>query len=145
MSNYRSKTLATWFALVGGCFGLHRFYLYGRHDLWGWVFPWPTLLGLYGIWRARELGLDDHLSWLLIPLFGAMLAGTMLTAIVYGLMPDERWNARFNAGGREHRSGWMTVIGVVFALAFGAAALMSVLAFSAQRYFEYQTETTSSG
>ena len=41
----KSKTLATWIALVGGSLGLHRFYLFGLRDAWGWLHPWPTLLG----------------------------------------------------------------------------------------------------
>ncbi len=139
-ARYKSKTLATWIALLGGSFGLHRFYLHGLRDPWAWLFPWPTLLGIYGVQRARAFGLDDPLSWLLIPLLGLMLAATMLHAIVIGLTSDATWNARFNAGTRAHRSGWFTVIGVVLALAFGAAALMATLSFSAQRYFEYQAE-----
>ncbi len=140
MIRYRSKTLATWLALVGGGLGLHRFYLRGLRDPLGWLFPLPTLLGAYGVYRARSFGLDDGLSWLLIPLLGMMLAVTMLSAIMIGLTSDETWNARFNVGaGREHRSGWWTVIGVVFALAFGATALMATIAFSVQRVFEYQT------
>ena len=137
---YKSKTLATWIALLGGTLGLHRFYLAGARDPWAWLFPWPTLLGVYGVHRARSFGLDDRLSWLLIPLLGLMLAGTMLRAIVIGLTPDEQWNRRFNPGSHPHESNWFTVIGVILALAFGAAALMATLAFSAQRYFEYQAE-----
>ncbi len=137
---YKSKTLATWIALIGGSFGAHRFYLHGPRDLWGWLCPWPTLLGIYGVQRARALGLDDPLAAWLIPLLGLMLAATMLHAIVIGLSDDNAWNARFNAGGRSHASGWLTVIGVIFALAFGAAALMATLAFAAQRYFEAQAE-----
>ncbi len=137
---YKSKTLATWLALLGGSLGLHRFYLHGLRDALGWLLPWPTLLGAYGVHRAQSFGLDDPLSWLLIPLLGLVLAATMLSAIVIGLTRDDAWNARFNTGGRVHRSGWLTVLGVVFALAFGAAALMATLAFSAQRYFEYQAD-----
>lgn len=137
---YKSKTLAAWIALLGGSFGLHRFYLHGFGDRQGWLFAWPTLLGLYGVQRMRQLGQDDHLAWLLIPLLGLMLAGSMLSAIVYGLTPDEQWNARFNPGGPAHRAGWATVIAVVLALAVGAGVLMATVAFSAQRYFEYQAE-----
>jgi hypothetical protein len=104
------------------------------------LFPIPTLLGAYGVHRARTVGLDDHLSWLLIPLLGFMLAGTMLHAIVYGLTSDAAWNARFNSPDQMRSSGWLTVIGVILALAFGAAALMATLAFTAQRYFEYQID-----
>ncbi len=139
-ARYRSKTLASWIALLGGSFGLQRLYLYGVRDPLAWLSPWPTLLGVYGVLRARAFGLDDHLSWLLIPLLGLMLAATMLHAIVIGLTSDEVWNARFNVGTRAHKSGWFTVIGVVFALALGAAALMATLSFSAQRYFEYEAE-----
>lgn len=137
---YRSKTLATWIALIGGAFGLHRFYLHGLSDRWGWLFIPPTLAGLYGVQRMRELGVDDQLAWALIPLLGLMLAATMINAIVYGLMPDERWNTRFNPAGPQHRTGWSTVIGVIAALVVGAGVLMATIAFSAQRYFEYQVE-----
>jgi hypothetical protein len=140
----KSKALATWIALVGGSLGLHRFYLHGLRDPWGWLFVWPTLVGLYGVLRLREFGQDDHLSWVLIPILGLMLAGTMLTAIVYGLTPDEKWNARHNPQGPARHSGWATVIGVVFALALGAGVLMATLAFSGQRYFEYRAEQTRS-
>jgi hypothetical protein len=36
--------------------------------------------------------------------------------------------------------GWPTIIGVVVALVLGAGVLMATLAFSAQRYFEYELE-----
>jgi hypothetical protein len=137
---YRSKTLAAWLGLLGGSFGLHRFYLYGLRDPWAWLHPWPTLLGLYGVYRMREHGQDDPLAWLLIPILGLMLAGTMLIAIIHGLTPDERWNARFNPQGPPHRTGWATVIAVVLSLLIGGAVLMATIAFSGQHYFEYQVE-----
>jgi hypothetical protein len=140
MTGTRSKTLATWSALLGGAFGLHRFYLYGKTDPLGWLLPVPTLLGLYGVLRAREIGLDDQWSWALIPLLGLVLAGTMLTAIVYGLTSDEKWNARFNPRGNAQRSGWPVIIGVLLALSLGATALMATIAFGAQRYFEFRAE-----
>jgi hypothetical protein len=139
--DYKSKTLATWIALVGGSIGLHRFYLHGFRDRWGWLFIGPTLIGLYGVQRMRLLGGDDHVAWVLIPLLGLTLAVSMITAIVTGLTADDQWNARFNPSGPMHRTGWTTVIGVVLALIVGAGVLMATLAFSAQRYFEYQAET----
>ena len=139
----KSKTLATWFALLGGGFGLHRFYLHGKADAIGWLLPVPTLLGLYGVQRARHLGLDDQLSWALIPLLGLALSATMLSAIVYGLMHDEKWDARFNPNGGAPRSGWLAIVGVLLALSLGATALMATIAFSAQRYFEYQAQPTA--
>jgi hypothetical protein len=135
---YKSKTWATWLALVGGSIGLHRFYLHGFRDVWGWLCVLPSAIGFYGVQRMRYLGMDDRIAWLLIPLLGAMLAATMLTAIVYGLMPDDKWNARFNPRGPQHRMNWATVLGVATALIVGGSVLMATIAFSAQRYFEYQ-------
>ncbi|MEO7338106.1 MAG: hypothetical protein ABIV63_16150 [Caldimonas sp.] len=134
----RSKTFATWLALLGGCLGLHRFYLYGFGDRWGWLLWLPTAVGAYGVLRMRALGQDDQLAWVLIPLLGFVLAATMLSAIVYGLMPDEKWRARFDHRGEAVSWPWLDVFGAIAALAFGATALMASAAFTAQRYFEYR-------
>ena len=140
MSHYKSKTLATWIAFLGGGLGLHRFYLYGMRDAWGWLWPLPTLVGLYGVERVLKYGQDDQLAWALVPLLGIALAASMLAAIVYGVTPDEKWNARCNPQGRAHEAGWGVVFGLVLSLLVGATVLMSTIAFSGQRYFEYQIE-----
>ena len=136
----KSKTLATWIALIGGSLGLHRFYLHGFRDVLGWLHPLPTLIGAYGVQRVQQFGQDDHLSWVLIPILGLMIASSMLTAIVYGLTNDEKWDLRFNPDGPPTESGWAAVIGVILALMLGAGALMATIAFSGQRFFEYQIE-----
>jgi hypothetical protein len=138
----KNKTLSAWLAFVGGPLGLHRFYLFGLSDLIGWALPIPTAVGIYGLLRARGLGLDDHLSWLLIPILGFVIAACSLNAIVYGLMDADKWNARFNAG-QDQGSGngnWLTILAVIGALMVGATALMAALAYSFQRYFEWQIE-----
>jgi hypothetical protein len=138
----KSKTLAAWLAFLGGPLGLHRFYLRGLGDAWGWLLPIPTALGIYGIERVQQFGQDDVLSWWLIPLLGFTIAGSCLTAIVYGLTSREKWNARFGqpedaaAGG----TSWFTIFAVGLALMFGAGVLMASIAFSFQRYFEAQVE-----
>lgn len=140
----KNKTIAAWLAFIGGPLGLHRFYLHGMGDLLGWMLPIPTALGLYGVERARMIGLDDGLSWLLIPLIGFTIAGCALTAIVYGLTTTEKWNARFNRGAADDvapgRTGWLTIGAVVCALLVGSTVLMASIAFSFQRYFEHQVE-----
>ena len=136
----KHKAIATWLALLVGVFGLHRFYLHGLKDRWAWLFPIPTLIGLFGVHRMDQLGQDDRLAWVLIPFLGVSLVAALLGGIVYGLMPDERWNARFNAGRPAAQGGWAAIIGVVLCLLLGGTSLMATIAFSAQRYFESQAD-----
>jgi hypothetical protein len=140
----KNKTFAVWLTLIAGPLGLHRLYLHRRFDAVAWLQILPSLIGAYGVLRAREVGLDDHLSWVLIPWIGFSATASSLTAIVYGLMEAEKWNARFNPGSPPEStvgaSGWLTIGGVVLALLLGATVLLSSLAFSFQHYFEYQAE-----
>ena len=136
MNRVRSKAVATWLALLLGGVGAHRFYLRGARDPWAWLHAVPTLIGLYGVQRMRALGQDDQLAWVLIPLLGVVLSITMLMAIVYALTPDEKWDARWNAGREVSHSGWPVVFGAIAGLAVGATVLMSTIAFVAQRIFE---------
>lgn len=144
----KNKTLASWLAALLGPLGLHRFYLFGLGDSIGWALPIPTAMGLYGIDRVHRYGTDDMISWILLPLLGFTIAGCALNAIVYGLMAPERWNAKFNQEfdpqAESGQTGWLTVGAVVFALLLGATALMASIAFSFQRYFEYQTAQSHS-
>lgn len=137
----KNKTIAVWATLVTGPLGLQRLYLTGRYDAWGGLALASTLVGLYGVQRARTLGLDDTLSWMLIPLFGFAFAACAITALRYGLMDAPTWNRSFNPGADEENSagqtGWFTVIGLASSLFIGATVLISTLAFSFQRYFEF--------
>lgn len=137
----KHKAVATWLALIVGVLGLHRFYLHGLKDRWGWLFPPLTLIGLVGVQRMDSLGQDDRLAWVLIPFLGISLVGALIGGIVYGLMPDERWNARFNAQQPAPAAGWAAIIGVVLCLLIGGTTLMATIAFSAQRYFESQVDS----
>jgi hypothetical protein len=141
-SHMKNKTAATWLTLIGGPLGLHRFYLYGWRDLIGWLLPWPSLIGLFGVLRARELGVDDQLSWVLAPLLGFVLAGCALTAIVYGLRDQQKWNRQFNAAqdpdAPAGRSNGLTILAAVCAMLVGTTALVASLAYVFQHYFEYQ-------
>lgn len=134
----RSKTLATWLAVLGGSFGLHRFYLHGPRDAWAWLHPAPTLAGLVGIQRLRAWGQDDVLAWMLLPLLGLMIVAGMTAAIVIGLTPDERFAIRFRPGAPVESTRWGPVLGVIAATMVGGAVLMSVLAYGGQKFFEWQ-------
>lgn len=144
MSRAKHKTGAAFLALVGGSLGVHRFYLKGWGDWVGWLFPIPTALGWWGVERVRQLGQDDQLSWLLVPLLGFTLAISCLTAVVYALTPADKWNAHHNptwpADTRAGVSQGLTIGVLIAAMLVGTTAFMASLAFGFQRYFEYQIE-----
>jgi 4-hydroxybenzoate polyprenyltransferase len=140
----KNKTLALWLTLLLGPLGLHRVYLFGRFDQWSFAFLVPTLLGAYGVIRARTLSLDDGWSWVLIPLLGFTLAWCALLAIVYGLQDTEKWNHRFNPGKPADDpagdSNWLTVAGLAIALFAGTTVLLASIAFTFQHYFEFELD-----
>jgi len=142
----RSKTAATWIALLGGGFGLHRFARHGLRDPWGWLHLLGALAGLAGLQRLRAFGIDDASAAWMLPLGGLSFAAAALAAIVTGLTPDERWDAHHNADHPEGTppSGWAAVLGVIAALLLGATVLMSSIAFGLQRWFEVQAEADRS-
>ena len=144
MLNMKNKTLATWLAFLGAPLGLHRFYLFGRHDRLAWLILLPTVLGYWGFQRVQEFGIEDYLSWWLFPIFGFTYASCCLNAIVYGLMSKEDWNARFNREAATDTStgetSWMTIFAIVLSLIVGASVLLSSIVYSIQRYFEVQID-----
>ena len=143
-SRAKNKTVAAWLAFLGGPLGLHRFYLYGLGDWLGWLLPIPTALGIYGIERVQQLGQDDQLSWILIPMLGFTIAGCALRAILYGLMDKQAWNAHFNPGAASDAPAggtrWTTIFAIALSLMFGATVLMASIAYSFLHYFEYQVQ-----
>ena len=151
-----SKTLATWIAVIGGSVGLHHFYLHGWRSRLGWLYPIPTLVGLAGAVRMRDLGVDDRLSWALIPWLGLTISIGMMCAIVIGLTTDAKW-ARLYAGDPTQpvvqatrdeddespppgmvRTGWAPVLGVILALMIGGGVLMGTIAFTVEKAFDVQ-------
>jgi hypothetical protein len=124
MSPHKNKTLATLLALLFGSIGLHRFYLYGRRDVWGWLhlatLPLSALLVLGNP--------DGPLIFTAGPLVLSVLAG-FLETLVIGVTPDEKWDARHNAGsGRQSDTGWPVPLMLVLGLALGATALIAAIA-----------------
>lgn len=99
---HKNKTLATFFAAVFGGLGAHRFYLYGKKDIWAWV----------------------HVA--LFPL--SVFAG-FLEALTIGLTPDDKWDARHNRdSGRQSDSGWPLAVLLVLTFGGGAIAVIAAIA-----------------
>lgn len=141
--HYRSKTVAAWLALGLGTLGLHRLYLHGLRDRLAWLHLVPTALGLAGALRLRNLGQDDPAAWLLVPVLGLMISAAMLTAIVYALTPDDKWDTRHNPGHAVVGTGWGAVLAAIAALLLGGAALMGTVAYGGQKYFEWELRSAN--
>ncbi|WP_027795320.1 NINE protein [Paraburkholderia acidipaludis] len=140
-TRFRSKTLTAALAFFFGSLGAHRFYLYGPRDFWGWAHVFGTLLGVPGVLLLVASERASAAGWLLAVIGAVSVLSAFLAAIVYGLRPDAKWDAQFNAqAGRQSRSGWAVVFVVIFSLLIGAFLLMSGLALSFQTYFESQVE-----
>ncbi|MNK11235.1 TM2 domain protein [compost metagenome] len=101
-NSHKNKTLATLLATLFGGIGLHRFYLYGKKDIWAWV----------------------HILCFPFSIFAGFIA-----ALVFGLTPDEKWDAQHNAhSGRTSDSGWAVIVLVVLTFALGSTALIATIA-----------------
>lgn len=138
---FRSKTLTAALAFLVGSLGAHRFYLFGKRDPYGWAHVLGTLMGIPGVMLLVASERASILGWVLA-FFGAVsVLSAFLAAIVYGLRPDEKWDAQFNAHTqRRSRSGWTVIFVVILSLFIGAFLLMTGLAVSFQTYFESQVQ-----
>lgn len=126
--SHKNKTLATLLAFLLGGIGLHRFYLHGINDRWGWLHA--ASLPACGI----VMGAAPRADWFFwyLPLTLSMLAGA-IEALVLGLTPDEKWDAAYNAGSaRRSASRWLLAVIIVATLMVGAALLIATMA----RFFD---------
>jgi TM2 domain-containing membrane protein YozV len=138
---FRSKTITAALAFFFGSLGAHRFYLYGMRDIYGWAHVIGTLIGIPGALLLVASERSSMLGWVLAFPGAVSLLAAFLAAIVYGLRPDEKWDAQFNAQTqRKSRSGWTVIFIVIFSLLIGAFLLMTGLAISFQTYFESQVQ-----
>ena len=123
MPQHKNKTLATALALLLGGLGAHRFYLKGSADRLGLlhVCSVPAAGLVYGLGHA------PNPFYVLLPLIVSWLAA-FVAALVFGLMPDEKWDARYNAGsGRRSQSHWLVILLVVLTMLVGTTTLIATI------------------
>jgi TM2 domain-containing membrane protein YozV len=138
---FRSKTITAALAFFFGSLGAHRFYLFGKRDVYGWLHLICTLLGIPGVLLLIGSERSSVSGWVLAVPGAISLFAAFLAAIVYGLRSDEKWDAQFNTQTqRRSRSGWAVIFVVIFSLFIGAMLLMTGLALSFQTYFESQVQ-----
>jgi len=120
---HKNKTVATLLALLLGGIGAHRFYLKGSVDRIGLLHlcALPVVGILYG-------SVKPHPFYIALPLLLSFIAG-YLEALVLGLMPDEKFDVRYNAGnGRASRSNWTLPVVLVLSAMVGAVVLIGTIA-----------------
>ena len=124
MQPHKNKTLATTLAFLLGGLGVHRFYLKGSVDRIGLlhVCSIPATGMVYGLGHA------PNPFYVLLPLILSWIVG-FIEALVTGVMPDERWDAKYNAGsGRTSRSRWPLALILVLTMLVGATVLIATIA-----------------
>ncbi|NUU02244.1 NINE protein [Herbaspirillum robiniae] len=123
---HKNKTLATLIAAVLGGIGLHRFYLYGMRDRFGWLHILSVPLSL-ALTAARP---DAPQLFTALPLVLSVLCAC-LEALVIGLTPDDKWDLKHNpASGRQSESHWILAVIIVLTVGLGAMGLIALLARS---------------
>jgi TM2 domain-containing membrane protein YozV len=123
-TQHKSKLVAALLATLGGSIGLHRFYLAGQRDKWGWlhVVSLPLSLCIYFLFR------DIQPLFAFLPLILSLLAGC-LASLIIGTTADEKWDASVNANSGQHtQSNWTVPMLLALTMAFGAFALIAVIA-----------------
>ncbi len=127
-ARFRSRLVAGLLALFVGFSGAHRAYLGAR---WWAIYP---LIALPAIGLALRTD-----PWYRHPGFfvaGLVVVAAMLEAILFSIAPDERWDARYNAGvARRSHGGWSNVFVAIAALLVGTVLLLSLLAIALETYF----------
>jgi TM2 domain-containing membrane protein YozV len=121
---HKNKAFATLLAAVTGGIGLHRFYLRGRADRWGWL----HVASVPATFLVIGLGIGQHGLFQAAALVLSVLMG-FIEALVLGVTPDEKWDQTYNAhSGKTSDSGWPVVLLLVLTLGLGASALVATLA-----------------
>ena len=130
MNHFRHKALAALLASLTGALGLNRLYL--GQPLW-WLPLGVTLIAVPLIAGVENWYQTPAFFVLMVP----VVAG-FIQALFIALMPDERFDARFNPTQiRRNHSGWDAVLVAIATLFVGAVVLMTTIALLTQTYFEY--------
>lgn len=127
--HFRHKAVAGLLAAVLGCTGAQLWYL-GLPR--AWLVLAFSLLTVGTALRADPWYFSPAFFLFLIPVVGGFIH-----ALVLCLTPDEKFDARYNAGHtRRSRTGWLPVLVAIATLAVGSSILVTGLALFFQAVFE---------
>lgn len=126
---FRRKSLAALLAFLLGALGAHRLYL-GQPRWW-------LPLSVTALMVPMLIGVQN---WYQTPAFFIVMIPVVagcIEALVLALMPDEKFDQRFNAGTpRRNDSGWDAVLVAIATLLIGTTALMTAIVLLFQTIFE---------
>lgn len=123
---HKSKIVATLLAAALGGSGWHRFYLFGRRDLWAWVHFASLPLSALALFAGSNIA-PAFSMFLFGPLILSALAGA-LEALVLGLTPDVNWDTKYNPSSlHASDSNWLLAVLLILTLAGGMGGLIFVI------------------
>ena len=114
--------------------GFNCFYLLGFKSFWAWAQLFSLIGGIGGWLLLKAAHFHSAPGWVLLTLGFIAMEASWLTTIALGLRADEKWDAQFNQAGKT-KSGWLTILTVIFSLVFGAGVMMTFLAISFEQFF----------
>jgi TM2 domain-containing membrane protein YozV len=127
---FRHKALAALLASAAGALGAHRLYLGQRY----WWLP----LAITAACAPLLIGVKN---WYQTPAFFVLMVPVIagfIHALVLALMPDDVFDARYNAGAaRRNDSGWAAVLVAAGTLFVGAIVTVTAIVLLFQTYFEH--------
>lgn len=129
MKPHKDRFIAALLAFFFGGLGAHRFYLGSVR--WWW----------YGAWLITGMVLfaavaTKATTWILVFALLPVWLG-FVEAMAFGVMPDQKWDARFNEGSGKHsENGWNCVFVAILGLLVGTTIFMTTVILAAQYYYE---------
>jgi len=114
--------------------GFNCFYLLGFKSFWAWAQLFSLIGGIGGWLLLKAAHFHSAPGWVLLTLGFIAMEASWLTTIALGLRADEKWDAQFNPASKT-KSGWPTILTVIFSLVFGAGVMMTFLAVSFEQFF----------
>ncbi|MEN9341730.1 MAG: hypothetical protein RJA32_172 [Pseudomonadota bacterium] len=138
---HKNKLLFCALGLFFPSTGFNVFYLKGLSSPWAWLHMVSLFAGILGWKLLGASDMSSALGWILAAIGFISFEASLLTTIVFGLRPDEKWDAQFNANsGQKSASGWLVILCVIASLMIGAAVLMIGLAIAFEQHFLSQFE-----
>ena len=141
MNTHKSKLLFCFFSTFLPSSGLHWLYLKGTRCPWFYIHLLCLALGMWGFITIDLNKTNSVLAWIAVAIGLVGILASWMTSLVYGLRPDDRWDAQFNTHSQQKsESGWLVVGCVVFSLMLGAFDLMASVTITLEQVFISQVE-----